>query len=102
MVTAFKSDHARPQLIRKREKQADCLLTNEGTRTMSNEPRAREDHIEVSINCNIRTLRLLLGCVQDAYRRWPGGDAAEQVELDRMRSSLFVILYDAMLENDLV
>lgn len=69
---------------------------------MSEELRPREDEIEVSINCNIGTLRRLLGCVQDVYKRWPGGDPREQIELESMRSSLFVILYDAMLENDLV
>lgn len=102
MVTAFKSDHARSPLVHESKTPTYRLFTNEGTRTMSREHRPSEEEIEVSLNCNISTLRRLLGCVQDAYRRWPGGDAQEQVELDRMRSSLFVILYDAMLENDLV
>ena len=63
---------------------------------------SREYEIEVSVTCNIPTLRALHECVTKCYRNWAGGDPQEQIKLDEMRRGLYVILMDALLENDLV
>ena len=68
---------------------------------MSN-PRPNGDDIEVTFSCTVGTIRVLLKCVEDCYRRWPGGDPTEKVNLENMRAGLYVILYDTLLENDLV
>ena len=68
---------------------------------MSN-ARPNSDDIPVTFTCTIGTIRVLLKCVEDSYRRWPGGDPVEQTNLENMRASLYVILYDTLLENDLV
>lgn len=66
------------------------------------ETRPSGDDIPVTFTCTVGALRELLKCVEDCYRRWPGGDPNEQVNLENMRASLYVILYDILLENDLV
>ena len=66
------------------------------------EDRVNEHEIQVSITCNLPTLRELHKCVTKCYQNWPGGHPQEQVKLDEMRSSLYVILLDSLFENDLV
>ena len=61
-----------------------------------------EEDIEVSITCTLPTLRGLHDCVCKCYRTWPGGDPQEQRNLETMKAGLYVILMDALLENDLV
>lgn len=68
---------------------------------MSN-PNSHEHEIEVSITCNIPTLRTMHDCVTKCYKNWAGGDPEEQLKLDEMRRGLYVILMDALLDNDLV
>tara|TARA_B100001057_G_scaffold460829_1_gene512274 strand:+ start:91 stop:282 length:192 start_codon:yes stop_codon:yes gene_type:complete len=61
-----------------------------------------EEAIEVMISCTLPTLRGLHECVNKCYKTWPGGDPQEQRNLETMRAGLYVILMDALLENDLV
>tara|TARA_R100001510_G_C7493594_1_gene100315 strand:+ start:319 stop:513 length:195 start_codon:yes stop_codon:yes gene_type:complete len=61
-----------------------------------------EDSIEVIIRCTLPTLRGLHECVCKCYRTWPGGDPQDQRNLETLKSGLYVILMDALLENDLV
>ena len=68
---------------------------------MSNS-RPTGDDIEVTFTCTIGTIRNLLQCVEKCYQTWPGGHPQEQVNLENMRAGLYVILYDTLLENDLL
>lgn len=61
-----------------------------------------DDDIEVTFTCSINGLRLLLKCVEKCYQNWPGGHPQEQADLENVRAGLYVILYDTLLENDLV
>jgi len=61
-----------------------------------------EEDIQVTITCSLPGLRKLHECVYKCHQTWPGGDPREQENLQNMRAGLYVILMDALLENDLV
>jgi len=83
-------------------KRAIDYVPKEQSSAIMSESRRSGDDIPVTFTCSVGALRELLKCVEDCYRRWPGGDPNEQVILENMRASLYVILYDTLLENDLV
>jgi len=61
-----------------------------------------EKEIKVSLTVDLRALRILYEAVCRAYDTWPGGDAQEQVNLEKMKKDMYRCLYDTLLENDLV
>jgi len=61
-----------------------------------------ESEIEVNLECNLPALRMMHKIACDAYRTWPGGHPEEQVALERLKTSLYVCLMEALLHNNLL
>ncbi len=61
-----------------------------------------ETDIEINLTCNLSTLRVMYKSLCESYERWPGGHPDEQVMLEKMKNSLYVVLYSTLIENGLI
>ena len=61
-----------------------------------------ESDIEINLTCDLPTLRVMYKSLCETYERWPGGHPDEQIMLEKMKNSLYVVLYSTLMENGLI
>lgn len=61
-----------------------------------------ESEVEVTLVCSLNALRVMHRVAADAHRNWPGGHPEEQLVLEKLKTSLYSSLMDALLHNKLL